>query len=57
MSEHSLRYVDNGSFFTRIDALSKLPPDDFPRDGKAAVLNAFGASQSAGLGGGVRLLK
>ncbi|MBK9923708.1 MAG: energy-coupling factor transporter transmembrane protein EcfT [Anaerolineales bacterium] len=24
MSEHSLRYVDNGSFFTRIDALSKL---------------------------------
>ena len=24
MSEHSLRYIDNGSFFTRIDALSKL---------------------------------
>lgn len=24
MSEHSLRYVDNGSIFTRIDALSKL---------------------------------
>jgi energy-coupling factor transport system permease protein len=24
MSEHSLRYVDNGSLFTRIDALSKL---------------------------------
>lgn len=24
MSEHSLRYVDNGSFFTRMDALSKL---------------------------------
>jgi len=24
MSEHSLRYVDNGSFFTRIDALSKF---------------------------------
>lgn len=24
MSDHSLRYVDNGSFFTRIDALSKL---------------------------------
>ncbi len=24
MSEHSLRYVDNGSFFTRVDALSKL---------------------------------
>ncbi len=24
MSEHSLRYIDNDSFFTRIDALSKL---------------------------------
>ena len=24
MSDHSLRYIDNGSFFTRIDALSKL---------------------------------
>jgi energy-coupling factor transport system permease protein len=24
MSEHSLRYIENGSFFTRIDALSKL---------------------------------
>lgn len=24
MSEHSLRYVDNGSFITRVDALSKL---------------------------------
>lgn len=24
MSEHSLRYVDNGSFFTRMDAISKL---------------------------------
>ena len=24
MSEHSLRYIDNGTFFTRIDALSKL---------------------------------
>ena len=24
MSEHSLRYIDNGSFFTRVDALSKL---------------------------------
>jgi len=24
MSEHSLRYIDNGSFFTRIDALSKF---------------------------------
>lgn len=24
MSEHSLRYVDNDSFFTRVDALSKL---------------------------------
>jgi energy-coupling factor transport system permease protein len=24
MSEHSLRYIDNGSFFNRIDALSKL---------------------------------
>src|SRR5262245_22485207 len=24
MNEHSLRYIDNGSVFTRIDALSKL---------------------------------
>ena len=24
MSDHSLRFIDNGSFFTRIDALSKL---------------------------------
>jgi energy-coupling factor transport system permease protein len=24
MSEHSLRYIDNGSLFTRVDALSKL---------------------------------
>jgi energy-coupling factor transport system permease protein len=24
MSEHSLRYIDNGSIFTRVDALSKL---------------------------------
>ena len=24
MSEHSLRYIDNGTFFTRIDALNKL---------------------------------
>lgn len=40
-----------------IDAVSKLPSDDFPRDGKASVLNAFGASESEGLGDGVRLLK
>ncbi|WKJ90302.1 hypothetical protein QZJ86_20190 [Methylomonas montana] len=40
-----------------IDAVSKLPPDDFPHDGKASVINAFGASKPAGLGDGVRLLK
>lgn len=40
-----------------VDAVSKLPSEDFPHDGKASVINAFGASGSAGLGDGVRLLK
>jgi hypothetical protein len=40
-----------------IDAVSKLPPDNFPQDGKATVLNAFSTSEPKHFGDGIRLLK
>jgi hypothetical protein len=39
-----------------IDAVSKLPADDFPNDGKASVINAFGAPEPDSLADNVSLL-
>ena len=48
MSEHSLRYIDNDSFFTRIDALSKLIWVILVNAGFAVFFLAQGAFPVAG---------